>query len=181
MFFGSGEQHSSQISLVRATDYANISKRLNDAGELLKAGEPTALFQAILALKAVQSQTGSNEQAIALRTAIDERLSGEGQKVFYFLTTKKADLLVECPKTCARIEALLAGISFERLVAPDQEDYLFGLTVSLWQADDARRRETAESDNVYQAWLNQMKSVEKMIEPSRARSEKPGVGVPARG
>ena len=171
-FFGSGLQHAKQIALVRATEFASISTKLNDATELLNAGEPTALFRAITALRTVQSKTGRNKQAIALKNAIDERLSAERQMVVYYLTVKKLDLLDNCPRTCARIETLLSNISFGTLVAPEQEQVILPLTLGLWEA--SRR---PDDDGLYKAWLTQMCAVEKYLtEPPRvAKSEKPGV------
>jgi hypothetical protein len=173
-FFGSGLQHSKQIALVRATDFASISTKLNEAGELLKGEAATDLFRAIYLLRRVRSQTGNNQQAIALKNAIDERLSAERDAATYYLLLKKMELINNCPRTCKRIESLVGEISFDSLLL-DEEPYLLGLTLGLWEAslDPAK-------DGLYRAWLNQMKGVEKQLaEPSRVgRPKKPRI--PAR-
>jgi uncharacterized caspase-like protein len=168
-FFGSGLQHSKQIALVRATEFASISTKLNEASELLKTGAGEDLFRAISALKTVRSQTGKNQQVVELRNAIDQRLDGERETVVFYLVLKKMELIDKCPRTCERIERVLDGISFDSLVL-DDEPYLLPLTLGLWQASQCR-----DDDVPYRAWLSQMRSVEKRL------TEPPPVAKSAKG
>jgi hypothetical protein len=174
-FFGSGLQHSKQIGLVRASEFAGITAKLNEAAEHLDVDEPTGVFAAIGALMSVRSQTGSNQVAGELRRRIDERLAAERDTVVEYLTLKRLDLITNSPTTCKRIDELVPDICFETFVAPDREDYLFGLIVSLWRASYFR-----DDEAPYRAWLNQMRIAEKhQAVPPRAKPTQQGLG--ARG
>ena len=171
-FFGSGLQHSKQITLVRTTEFVSISTQLTTAAELLdKTEEPLSLFLAIRALTEIQPHTRNNDQAIELKKMVDARLSAERETVSYYLTSKKMDLLNHCPRTCKRVEALLSEISFETLIAIEQD--MLGLMVGLWEAS-----QQLDDQTDYRTWLSQMKGVEKHAsEPPRiAKSKLPGGG-----
>nr|MDP9492161.1 hypothetical protein [Actinomycetota bacterium] len=153
-FFGSGLQHSKQIRLVRAIDYANIAKRLSDAEQMLQTQGVQPLFAAIRALKEIQGQTGSNQKAIALKKTIDDRLATDRDNVTFYLTTKKWELQDHCPTTCKKVELVLANITFEVIVATDPG--LLGLLLGLWEAS-ARPDDLDE----FKTLLSQMTSFEK--------------------
>jgi uncharacterized caspase-like protein len=175
-FFGSGLQHSKQIGLVRAAEFANITARLNEVRDHLDEEEPTAVFVAISKLSSIKAQTANNLAAAALRRRIDERLAAERDAVVNYLTLKRVDLITNSPKTCGRIDALLPGISFETFVAPDREEYLLGLIISLWMASYER-----ENEDRYGTWLNEMRIAEKsQAVPARAKPEQQGAGAGAR-
>ena len=171
-FFGSGLQHAKQIALVQATEYTNIATKLNDAHALVSETDPSALFRAISALKTVQPRTVNNQQAKAVRSAIDERLRVERGPAIYYLTARRIDLLDNCPTVSKKVQALLSDISYATLVASDQEPYVLGLILGLWEAS-----QVPDDEGAYSAWLDQMKAVEKVLtEPSRiAKSDNPGV------
>jgi uncharacterized caspase-like protein len=160
-FFGSGVQNASRIHLVTATQFASISEMLDQADAQLQSRSVASPFLAVRALAEIQPQVGSNERAQAIRTAIDDRLTNQSQKVSYYMAERKLDLVRYCPGTCRELEDLVSDISFDALSRVSEA--MMGLLIGLWEAS-----EDPGDQRRYKTLLNQMVGVEKhAAEPDR--------------
>jgi len=174
-FFGSGLQHAHNIHLLRATNFATISERIDEAEELLATHTETRngndLFMAAYALVQVRQDTVSNERALSIRLEIDERLRAESDSAIWYVTRKKPELGSGCFEACQRLEMLLSDICVERLA--DAKDML-GLLMTLWQAMNS-----SDDEQLHKTWRSQMVAFEKHAnEPSQVRRSAPALGSP---
>jgi uncharacterized caspase-like protein len=175
-FFGSGLQNSQNIHLVRATNFAAISKAIAKAEELFNQHKETqdsnSLFWAAHALVRMRAETANNNRALSIRMQIDEELRAQSDSALWYVTRNKPELGPDCFETCRRLETLLADLSVDSLA--ESKDML-GLLMTLWQA-----AASADDAQIHKDLRRQMVAVEKHLkEPAQVRPSQPNPGAAA--
>lgn len=152
-FYGSGLQHAGEIHLLTASGFSTISTQLAEAEQHLAAGTPASLFVAIRTLNDIRLRASGNERATDLARQIDARLTDEAVAVYYYVMTRKVELVQSCPETTRLIEQLLAAPSCAAL--REAGPAALGLMLTLWEAS-----RNSDDQLAFKGWLSQMTSYE---------------------
>jgi len=147
-FYGSGLTNADDIRLVTASHYADVRDKVASARSELEKNTPLSLFFAIQILLEIHTQVVNNNEAIAVRKAIDERLLSDLVQVRGFVTMKNLDLEKNCPETLKKFQELFDGLSFESLLKSDRS--FLGPMRLLWDAT------YNQEENSYKAFLQDL-------------------------